>query len=225
MKKSYLCAVTAAFLLGACGGDKPAANDSAKPDTAAALPTTAAPAPSATDTAAAPATAPSVSPGKSTVPPAPAAAVTSPVKPATAAKPASAPASQPAATKPAAVQPATQPAPQAVPQAAPAKPAAPAQAAAVVASTPVVDPMTGKPLYEANCQKCHGANGTPVKSMKAKFDRLMPFDASFFSKRSDDSVVTVLMKGKGETMKSFTDKLSHPEMIAVAAYIRTLAKK
>jgi hypothetical protein len=37
-------------------------------------------------------------------------------------------------------------------------------------------------------------------------------------------VVTILTKGKGQDMKSFTDKLSHAQMVAVAAYIRTFAK-
>ena len=52
-----------------------------------------------------------------------------------------------------------------------------------------------------------------------------PVNAEFFEKRSDDSVVTVLTKGKNEDMKSFKDKLSHDQMVAVAAYIRSFATK
>jgi mono/diheme cytochrome c family protein len=83
----------------------------------------------------------------------------------------------------------------------------------------------GKAPYEENCRKCHGVLGVPPKTMKAKFPKIVTFDAAFFAKHSDDSVVTVLTKGKNEDMKSFKDKLTHGQMVAVAAYIRSLAKK
>ena len=83
----------------------------------------------------------------------------------------------------------------------------------------------GKAPYEENCRKCHGVRGTPPKTMKAKFPKIVTFDAEFFEKRSDDSVVTVLTKGKNEDMKSFKDKLTHDQMVAVAAYIRSFATK
>lgn len=85
----------------------------------------------------------------------------------------------------------------------------------------------GKALYEENCRKCHGVRGTPPKTMKEKFSKIATFDPEFIAKRSDDSVVKVLMKGvgKAEDMKSFKDKLSHEEMEAVAKYVRELAVK
>jgi Cytochrome c. len=82
----------------------------------------------------------------------------------------------------------------------------------------------GKAPYEENCRKCHGVIGIAPKAMKAKFPKIATFDAAFFATRSGDSVVTILTKGKGQDMKSFTDKLSHAQMVAVAAYIRTFAK-
>jgi len=82
----------------------------------------------------------------------------------------------------------------------------------------------GKAPYEENCRKCHGVRGIAPKTMKAKFPKIVTFDEEFFDKRSKDSVVTVLTKGKNEDMKSFKDKLSHGQMVAVAAYIRSLAK-
>jgi hypothetical protein len=45
-----------------------------------------------------------------------------------------------------------------------------------------------------------------------------------FEKRSEDSIAPVLKNGKGCDMKPFTDRLSDPEMHAVARYIRTLGK-
>ena len=62
--------------------------------------------------------------------------------------------------------------------------------------------------------------------MKAEFPKLAAFDPAFFEHRTDDSVVTILTKGKGQDMKSFKDKLSHEQMEAVAKYIvHTFGKK
>jgi mono/diheme cytochrome c family protein len=83
----------------------------------------------------------------------------------------------------------------------------------------------GKTPYEENCRKCHGVRGVPPKTMKEKFPKIATFDQEFFAKHSDDSVVTVLTKGKNEDMKSFKEQLSHSQMVAVAAYIRSLGQK
>lgn len=83
----------------------------------------------------------------------------------------------------------------------------------------------GKAPYEENCKKCHGVRGVPPKTMKAKYEKIATFDAEFFAKRSDDSVVTVMTKGKGDDMKSFKDKLTHDQMVAVAAYMRSFVPK
>jgi mono/diheme cytochrome c family protein len=50
------------------------------------------------------------------------------------------------------------------------------------------------------------------------------FDSTFVASHSEDSVVKVLMRG-GKTMKSFKEKLSHEQMVAVAKYVRELARK
>lgn len=83
----------------------------------------------------------------------------------------------------------------------------------------------GKAPYEDNCRKCHGVRGVAPKTMKAKYPKIATFDSAFFAVRSDDSVVTVLTKGKNDEMKSFKDKISHDQMVAVAAYIRSFATK
>ena len=59
--------------------------------------------------------------------------------------------------------------------------------------------------------------------MKAKYPKIATFNAEFIAERSDDSVVKILTKGKGEDMKSFKDKLTPDEMAAVAEYVRQLA--
>jgi len=85
----------------------------------------------------------------------------------------------------------------------------------------------GKALYEENCRKCHGVRGVPPKAMKEKFPKIALFDEAFITKRSDDSLVKVLVKGvgKAEDMKSFKDKMSPEEMLAVSKYVRELALK
>ena len=85
--------------------------------------------------------------------------------------------------------------------------------------------VDAKTVYDANCKKCHGVAGTPSKSMAAMFPKIAPFDAAFFAKRSDDSVVKVLTKGKSEVMTSFKDKMTPAEMAAVAKYIHAFGKK
>lgn len=80
----------------------------------------------------------------------------------------------------------------------------------------------GKALYEENCRKCHGVIGNPPKTMKEKYPKIATFNAAFIASRTDDSVVKILTKGKGEDMKSFKDKLSPEEMAAVAKYVRLL---
>jgi mono/diheme cytochrome c family protein len=82
-----------------------------------------------------------------------------------------------------------------------------------------------KTLYEDNCRKCHGVRGVPPKTMKEKFPKIATFDSAFIAAHSADSIVKVLTKGKNEDMKSFKEKLSHDQMVAVAAYIRSFALK
>jgi mono/diheme cytochrome c family protein len=116
------------------------------------------------------------------------------------------------------------PAPAAAPT---AKPEVKAPVVTPVAAPPAsgaVASIDGKPLYDENCRKCHGVIGVPPKAIQAKFPKIMPFNAAFFATRSEDSVVTVLTKGKDENMKSFRDKLTRDQMKAVAVYIRSFAK-
>lgn len=90
--------------------------------------------------------------------------------------------------------------------------------------SPAITDTAAQALYEKNCRKCHGPDGVPSKAMQKKFSRIETFDAAFFAKRSDDSLVTVLTKGTTKDMKSFKSKLSPAEMKAVAGYIRSFPK-
>jgi mono/diheme cytochrome c family protein len=92
------------------------------------------------------------------------------------------------------------------------------------AATRQPDPP-GKAPYEENCRKCHGVRGIAPKAMKTKFPKIATFNEEFFNKRSGDSVVTILMKGKNQDMTSFKGKLSTAQMVSVAAYIRSFDEK
>ncbi|HET9984496.1 MAG TPA: c-type cytochrome [Longimicrobiales bacterium] len=80
----------------------------------------------------------------------------------------------------------------------------------------------GKAPYTELCKRCHGVRGTPPPSVLKKM-KVPTIDASFVATRSADSIVTVLQKGKGEDMKSFTGKLTPAQMRDVAEYVRMLA--
>jgi len=98
-------------------------------------------------------------------------------------------------------------------------------AASAVISSAGAQTVDAKAVYDANCRKCHGATGTPPKAMAAKFPKIAAFDAAFFAKRSDNSVVEVLAKGKGKDMPPFKTKMTPADMAAVAKYVRAFATK
>ena len=82
-----------------------------------------------------------------------------------------------------------------------------------------------KTVYDENCKKCHGVIGNPPKTMKEKYPKIASFDLKFLEGRSDDSIKKILVKGKGEDMKSFKGKLTEDEIEAVTKYVRELAGK
>ena len=83
----------------------------------------------------------------------------------------------------------------------------------------------GMALFHENCKKCHGVIGKPPVAMQKKYEKIAEFNAEFIAKRTVDSVVKVLTKGKGDDMKSFKDKMTPEEIAAVAKYVHELASK
>lgn len=82
----------------------------------------------------------------------------------------------------------------------------------------------GTALYRENCRTCHGTAGKPTHMALTQYPKIPSFaDAAFIRTRSEDSIVAVLQHGAGKDMKSFKDKLTHDEMMAVARYVRTFA--
>ena len=105
----------------------------------------------------------------------------------------------------------------------------PASAADRSRATPaslVSQDADGRMLYLKNCRTCHGATGAPSGENKEKYPKIKALnDAAFVNGITDDSLLTVLKKGKGKDMKSWSDKLSAVEMMAVIKYVRTLPGK
>ena len=96
-----------------------------------------------------------------------------------------------------------------------------------VAVTPIVrQEPDGRLLYLKNCRTCHGATGLPSDENKEKYPKIKALnDAVFLSALSDDSILTVLKKGKGKDMKAWGEKLNPAEMVSVVKYVRTLPTK
>ena len=87
-------------------------------------------------------------------------------------------------------------------------------------------PPNGQEIYRSECRTCHGANGVPSAHSREEYPKIATFaDSAFFDGRGQDSIVAVLRRGVGRDMKSFREKLEPAEMQAVAAYIRTLARR
>ena len=81
----------------------------------------------------------------------------------------------------------------------------------------------GAALYRTHCRACHGARGTPTREMQSMFKGLAVLsDSAFLAARSADSIVRVLEKGL-RAMPPFKERMTKPEMVAVAEHVRTLA--
>jgi mono/diheme cytochrome c family protein len=80
----------------------------------------------------------------------------------------------------------------------------------------------GAALYQQHCRSCHGAKGVPSSGMVTMFPGLKALaDSAFLAARSEDSLVGVMQNGAGK-MRSFKDKLTPEQMVAIARFIKTL---
>lgn len=92
----------------------------------------------------------------------------------------------------------------------------------LVAQEPAAPAPDGKALYEQHCRRCHGATGTPSERMVEMYATLKPLNQ--VTGVSADSIVTLLVAGGTEGMKSYKDKLTAAELKAVADYTLALGK-
>lgn len=97
-------------------------------------------------------------------------------------------------------------------------------ALALSAGTVLGQEPDGKALYEANCAQCHGKDGVPPEVLASRIKTLKPLnDPSIYQGVSEDSTVALLENGVG-VMQPFKGTLDHEQEVAIARYIRTLAK-
>lgn len=94
---------------------------------------------------------------------------------------------------------------------------------ACTASALAAQAPDGAALYREHCKECHGAAGRPPKTARDKYKDIKALDAELLAARSDDSVIAVLKHGAkdGKEMKSFKEKLTPDEMVALVKYVRT----
>ena len=101
-----------------------------------------------------------------------------------------------------------------------------ALAAIIAVRSATAQQPDGQAIFRENCKTCHGINGVPPEREQAKYKKLRTLgDSGFVAELSQDSIVKIVTKGIDKNMKSFSDKLSAPEIQAVAGYIKELAEK
>jgi mono/diheme cytochrome c family protein len=84
----------------------------------------------------------------------------------------------------------------------------------------------GQAIYRQECKSCHGVTGVPPARAKEQYAKIKALgEDGFVARLTTDSIMTILRKGIGKDMKSFTGKLSESEMAAVAAYVKELAER
>ena len=105
-------------------------------------------------------------------------------------------------------------------------PAAAALLLAGIAHRASAQEPDGQEVYREECKECHGLNGVPPARAREQYKKIRTLgDSGFVASLSTDSIVILLKKGIDKNMKSFKEKLSEPEMRAVAKYIKELAEK
>ena len=85
-----------------------------------------------------------------------------------------------------------------------------------------------KENWDANCAKCHGADGKGDTKMGAKLGCKDLTDAKVQGEIKDDAAFKALKEGKksddGKTLMKPFEALSDDELKALVAYVRTLKK-
>jgi mono/diheme cytochrome c family protein len=79
---------------------------------------------------------------------------------------------------------------------------------------------SGQAIYKANCQSCHGAEGTPNPSM-AKMMGIKAVTDPAMKKLTVEQMIASVKNGKGK-MKPFAGKLTEPQIKDAVTYFRRL---
>ncbi len=83
----------------------------------------------------------------------------------------------------------------------------------------------GAALYRQHCRTCHGTTGTPSARMQGLYPKLTSLaDTTLPARFSVDTIVHMMVNGLGDDMKSYSEKMTQAEMVAVAEFVRSLGK-
>ena len=81
----------------------------------------------------------------------------------------------------------------------------------------------GRAVYEANCVRCHGADGAGRTRLAEVVEPPDMTDPAWQRKRSSARMIASVSNGLGQ-MPAFKKKLSRQEIAAAVAYVRTLKR-
>lgn len=81
----------------------------------------------------------------------------------------------------------------------------------------------GRAVYEANCARCHGADGAGRTRMAEFVEPPDMSDPAWQRARSNSRMIASIADGLGQ-MPGFRKKLSKQEIAAAVAYVRTLRR-
>jgi cytochrome c6 len=84
-------------------------------------------------------------------------------------------------------------------------------------------PADGAKLFKANCELCHGADGSG-KTGPGKAFHAQDLRSAEAQKQSDAALAETITKGR-EKMPAFGGKIKPEDITKLVAYIRTLAAK
>src|SRR6185369_6484215 len=83
-------------------------------------------------------------------------------------------------------------------------------------------PVEPAVIYARMCARCHGADGRGDPEIRKTMPNVRDFhDPAFRAKATTDSIVTIVMAGKGQ-MPAFGSSLSLPKIQALSGYVRRL---
>jgi cbb3-type cytochrome c oxidase subunit III len=81
----------------------------------------------------------------------------------------------------------------------------------------------GRSVYEANCARCHGGDGTSHTTMGEMTQAPNLTDAAWQSRHSTSRMISSVSNGRGD-MPAFKKKLSARDIAAAVAFVRTLKR-
>ena len=88
------------------------------------------------------------------------------------------------------------------------------------------DIRRGRAIYRTSCAACHGQSGTG-RGVLAKLIKILMMDftnAEDMREISDEELVHIIRKGKGDYMPSWEETYDYREINDVASYVRMLAR-